>query len=123
MLALIPESVKHKINGVVVSIHRRDNSSDSSSSGLLSPVESPRLRRGHKRQLSLSSFGLRRSICSTTAIALVTIVGLWWTFVPAGQIQSQTTPIENDNSNDLIPIGQSVDVDGREVFWWEQFPR
>ncbi|KAL6253398.1 hypothetical protein RBB50_001122 [Rhinocladiella similis] len=122
MLELIPETVKHKFNSAIVAIHQRDNSSDSSSSGLLSPVGSPRLRRGHKRQLSLSSFSLRRSICSATAIVLLAIIGLWWTFVPAGQVQIQTTPIQDDN-NDSIPIGQSEDRDGREVFWWEQFPR
>ncbi|KAK6387018.1 hypothetical protein LTS17_000283 [Exophiala oligosperma] len=123
MLELIPGSVKHKLNSAIVAIHQRDNSSDSSSSGLLSPVGSPRLRRGHKRQLSLSSFSPRRSICTATAIALLTIIGLWWTFVPAGQVQIQTTNSVQDDNNDFIPIGQSVDRDGREVFWWEQFPR
>ncbi|KAK5449413.1 hypothetical protein LTS15_008957 [Exophiala xenobiotica] len=121
MIDLIPESVKDKFNNTIVAIHRRDHSNDSSSSGLLSPVGNPRLRLGHKRQLSLSSFNPRKSAWTAAGIALLTIISLWWSFGPVGRVDLQAPAQQDDNG--AIPIGQSRYQDGREVFWWEQFPR
>ncbi|KAJ9495545.1 hypothetical protein H2202_009086 [Exophiala xenobiotica] len=121
MIDLIPESVKDKFNNTIVAIHRRDYSSDSSSSGLLSPVGNPRLRLGHKRQLSLSRFNPRKSAWTAAGIALLTIISLWWSFSPVGRVDLQAPAQQDDNG--AIPIGQSRYQDGREVFWWEQFPR
>jgi hypothetical protein len=121
MIDLIPESVKDKFNNTIVAIHRRDHSSDSSSSGLLSPVGNPRLRLGHKRQLSLSRFNPRKSAWTAAGIALLTIISLWWSFGPVGRVDLQSPGRQDDNG--AIPIGQSRYQDGREVFWWEQFPR
>jgi len=121
MIDLIPESVKDKFNNTIVAIHRRDPSSDSSSSGLLSPVGTPRLRLGHKRQLSLSSFNPRKSSWTAAAITLLTIISLWWSFGPVRRVGLQAPEQQDDNGP--IPLGQSRYLQGREVFWWEQFPR
>merc|ERR1712000_167960 len=116
MIDLIPESVKDKFNNTIVAIHRRDPSSDSSSSGLLSPVGTPRLRLGHKRQLSLSSFNPRKSSWTAAAITLLTIISLWWSFGPVRRVGLQAPEQQDDNGP--IPLGQSRYLQGREVFWW-----
>lgn len=90
--------------------------------GLLGRAGSPPKR--HRRQLSLSSFPARRlSTYALYALALLVcaLVALWLH-------QNSTTPppqaqIPKETPGERIPLGQSRDRDGREVFWWEQFPR
>lgn len=100
-------------------IHQRDWSSDSSSSGVLSPVESHSSRRGHRRTLSLFSLSTHKAICSTAVIVLLTFV-LLWSFKPSSRVQVAEVDRVEERP---IAIGKSEDRDGREVFWWEQFPR
>ncbi|KIX08042.1 uncharacterized protein Z518_02697 [Rhinocladiella mackenziei CBS 650.93] len=122
MIDLLSKSITGKLK-TSHSVHIRDWSTDTSSSGLLSPVGSPKWRRGHRRQLSLTRFYIQpgKAICTAAAIALLTVVGLWWSFRPVGRVPMQEPDIEGDHG--LIPMGQSESRDGREVFWWEQFPR
>lgn len=129
MLELLPKSVTSKLNSPVwVTTHRRDWSSDSSGSSLLSPIETP-WRRGHRRQLGFARTKTSRAICTAAAIALLTVVLLWWTFSPTSDdfpLELLEPDIEDGNAadpNGPIPAGKSVERNGREVFWWEEFPR
>ncbi|KAI1620485.1 hypothetical protein EDD37DRAFT_659586 [Exophiala viscosa] len=85
----------------------------------LSPVGSPRSRWGHRHQLSLSSLRTRKILCSATAIAILTVLGLWWSFT---HIDHLHVPTRADDGG-AIPLGQSRYRGGREIFWWEHFPR
>lgn len=85
--------------------------------------ESPPL--GHKRQVSLSSFSPRKAtwlVCVALLLLIVlfaaTTTGYIWT--SPGRISG---PGIVPDDGERIPIGKSVDRDGREVFWWEEFPR
>ena len=101
--------------------YARPDGDDEADFGLLGHAGSPRKR--HRRQLSLSSFPARRlSIYALYALALLvcTFLGIWLhqrsTAAPEPQIPKETP-------GERIPLGQSRDRDGREIFWWEQFPR
>jgi hypothetical protein len=93
---------------------------DEASFGLLAPG-SPRKR--HRRQLSLSSFPARRVITYILcAAALLTcaLVAIW---LHANGSTLGEPKVVAETPGERIPLGQSRDRGGREVFWWEQFPR
>ncbi|EXJ66559.1 uncharacterized protein A1O5_10229 [Cladophialophora psammophila CBS 110553] len=128
MIDLLPKSLTNKFNdATVISIHKRDWSSDSSGSSLLNPVESPRPRRGRRRQWKISRLQPSKAICYAAAIALLTAVSLWWFLRPTsagGLIEIPEPDVDDGLEEDgPIPMGKSVDRNGREVFWWEKFPR
>lgn len=89
---------------------------------LTTPAGSPQKR--HRRQLSLSSFPARRLITYTlyaAALLICALVAVWLHLNRA--VPAPKAPIAKDTPGERIPLGQSRDRDGREVFWWEQFPR
>jgi hypothetical protein len=99
----------------------RVSAEDESGFGLLAPAGSPRKR--HRRQLSLSSFPARRLVTyALYAAALLTcaLVAAWLHFNSQGAPKND---LPKEAPGERIPLGQSRDRDGREVFWWEQFPR
>jgi hypothetical protein len=94
---------------------------DEAAHGLLGFATSPRKR--HRRQLSLSSFPRRIFIYAVYAVALAGfLLGAKWLSSLAAGAQSDFR-IPEETPGVQIPIGQSRMRDGREVFWWEQFPR
>lgn len=99
----------------------RPNGDDEADLGLLGRVGSPPKR--HRRQLSLSSFPARRLITyALYAVALLvcTLVAIW---LHQGRTAAPAPQIPKEMPGERIPLGQSRDRDGREIFWWEQFPR
>ncbi|OAL35374.1 hypothetical protein AYO20_05425 [Fonsecaea nubica] len=128
MLDLLPKSLSTKFNdAIAISTHKRDWSTDSSGSSLLSPSQSPRPRRGRRRQWKRLRFLPSKTICYAAAIAILTVIALWWFLNPTptgGHLEFSKPDVDDGVPEDgPIPIGQSVDRGGREVFWWEQFPR
>ena len=83
------------------------------------PLGSPYL--GQTRRSGLSSFSLRKAAwLVATGFFLIAVC-----LTAAGRVRP-TIHFGNSHSSDHdgpIPLGQSVDRGGREVFWWEQFPR
>lgn len=124
MIELLPESIRDIFTNSI-SFYNRGWINDSTGSGLLSPGDLPRARRvGHKRHLSLSVFSPRKGLWTAAAIAFLTALGLWWSFGPISRLQIQVPDVEDAGPTfPLIPLGESRDRGGREVFWWEQFPR
>lgn len=110
-------------------------SADSSNNGLLSHVESPRFRQGHRRQLSLSRLRSRKALCSVTVFVILLLV-FALSPVSVNQIRDpyheQSSKdrtngageifLDNEDGGGIIPLGQSRERKGREFFWWEQFP-
>ncbi len=93
--------------------HSRDWSSDSSSDGLLSPTGSPGRPRWRKSGATL--LRSRRTgywACLLFVVALLSLWTLWR--------KRSAEPFDDGGE---IPLGQSRYRGGREVFWWEQFPR
>jgi hypothetical protein len=130
MIELVSKSFADKIKPPAwITTHRREWSTDSSGSSLLSHNGSSHVRRGHRRQWSLSKLKTGRALCTAGAIVLLTILGLLWSFGPGtvGSVLDVSDPDaqEGDTTdpNGPIPWGKSVERGGREVFWWEQFPR
>ncbi|KIW30788.1 uncharacterized protein PV07_02490 [Cladophialophora immunda] len=128
MIDLLPKSLSNKFNdSAAISIHKRDWSTDSSGSSLLSPAESPRRRRARRRQWKLSRCLPSKAICYAAALALLTVISLWWFLRPTstdGLFEILRPDVDDSVAEDgPIPIGKSVDRAGREVFWWEEFPR
>ena len=112
MLELLPKSLVDVVTRPKI-FHSRDWSTDSSSDGLLSPTGSP--VRARWRKSSASLFRNRRSAYWACVLLVVVALGLWtWSR------QDDEIPVHDGEE---VPIGQSRYRDGREVFWWEQFPR
>jgi len=120
MTELRPKSIGDKFATLI--LHARALSEDSSSSGLLGPATSSP-RRGHLRRRSLSSFQARRSIWTAGTITLLMVLGVCLWFSPTSPPANIRGPVQVADDDGDIPLGQSVDRGGREVFWWEQFPR
>ncbi|KEF56616.1 uncharacterized protein A1O9_06805 [Exophiala aquamarina CBS 119918] len=115
--------------------HTHKWSADSSNGGLLSPEGSSRPRQGHRRQLSLSRLRSRKAFCSITAFVLILLV---FAVSPVSVDQfrdpyseeqstdrfagSREIVLEGHDDGGIVPLGQSRNRDGREFFWWEQFP-
>jgi hypothetical protein len=86
---------------------------------------------GHKRKLSASLFlPARRQRWTWCAVASATLLALWVLFSRKAQIVgsgSTDTAAEEENydrpdsEQPVITIGTSIEWNGREVFWWEQF--
>ncbi len=131
MLELLPGSFKEKFisrtSTSTVAINKFDWTSDdvASSNGLLSPgaAGSPRFLRGHRRHLSLSSFQPRKAGCTVAAATLLIAFAFLWLFVAGAQEPGTGSALAAGGDSGVIPIGQSRDRNGREVFWWEQFAR
>ncbi|ETI27144.1 hypothetical protein G647_09826 [Cladophialophora carrionii CBS 160.54] len=133
MIELVPKSLTDKLSSSAwITTHRHNWSSDSSGSGLLSPGGSPPLREGHRRHPSHSRFKPRRALWTAGAIAFLTVIALCWSLFPARIDQRLEIPepdVDHGDGADAIdseapiPPGKSVERNGREVFWWEQFPR
>ncbi|KAJ9653095.1 hypothetical protein H2198_007709 [Neophaeococcomyces mojaviensis] len=83
------------------------------------PLASPHL--GHRRQVSLSSFNARKTAWFAGAglFLLALCLATAGYFRPALRFNNLNTT----DDNGPIPLGKSVSRGGREVFWWEQFPR
>jgi hypothetical protein len=84
--------------------------------------------RGHTRKLSASSFlPTRRRTWTLCVVASATLLALWVLFSHkvrflGGSTEARTQiPIVQDGPPPEIEIGKSIDWNGREVFWWEQF--
>jgi hypothetical protein len=127
MLELLPESVREKFiprsSTSIIAANQLDWASDTSSNGLLSPAGSPRFRRGHRRHLSLSRFQPRKAVCTVAAVALFIVFALLWLFVAGAHEPGNGKDLAPDGDSGIIPLGQSRYRDGREIFWWEYFPR
>ncbi|KIV81461.1 hypothetical protein PV11_03648 [Exophiala sideris] len=119
MLQHISGFIKDNFNSYIPIEKHEDGDTESPIDGPLSPVGSPRSRWGHRRRLGLSNPRTRKILCTTTALAVLTVLGLWWSLRHFHYLQ---IPVKEDDGG-LIPLGQSRYRDGREVFWWEQFPK
>lgn len=85
--------------------------------------ESPPL--GHRRQVSLSSFSPRKItwlICVALLLLIVLFAATTTGYVWTGPKRQNGPGIVPDDGQS-IPLGKSIYRNGREVFWWEQFPR
>ncbi|KAK5948405.1 hypothetical protein OHC33_010579 [Knufia fluminis] len=85
-----------------------------------SPLGSGSPQLGHRRRISLSSFNPRKAAWLATAglfVLGVLLLGTTTSYVSDALRQQE---VDDDAP---IPLGKSVDRGGREVFWWEQFPR
>ena len=100
----------------------RASADDESGFGLLATAGSSRKR--HRRQLSLSSFPARRLVTYAlyaAALLVCALVAAWLHFNAQTALKAELPTVE---FGETIPLGQSRrDRDGREIFWWEQFPR
>ncbi|OAP64108.1 hypothetical protein AYL99_00080 [Fonsecaea erecta] len=110
MIDLLPKSLSNKFNhSTAVSFHNRDWSNDSSGSSLLSPGESSRPRRVQRRQWKLPRRLPSRQICYAAAIALLTVLALWWFLHPtgtAGLLGTSEPDVDNEIAEDgPIPVG------------------
>lgn len=101
-------------------IHSR--SSTHGASPAYSPIENPAAKPGHRRQISLSSPNPRK-------ITWVVLAGLLAVACFLIATAKYTSPLigwhgtSQDDRDLYLPLGKSMDRGGREVFWWEQFPR
>ena len=88
------------------------------SEGLLDPTGGSDRR--YRRPLGLLSFGGRRKIWTACAVICLGILALW----AYEQFSTGDTGPQEDLSKYTgeLPWGSAHDVDGEEVFWWEQFP-
>jgi hypothetical protein len=87
--------------------------------------------REHTRKLSASSFlPARRQRWTWCTIASATLLALWVLFSHKAQIISSDTTDEAaedepydrpDSEQPVIEIGKTIEWNGREFFWWEQF--
>lgn len=87
--------------------------------------------RGHQRKVSASSFlPARRQRWTWCAVASATLLALWVLFSHKAQIISSGSTDEAaneephnrpDSEQPVIEIGTSIEWNGREVFWWQQF--
>lgn len=116
-------------------IHKNDWSADSSSNGLLSPGGSSRLRRGHRRQLSFSRLRSKKAFCTTAVFVLILLL-FALSPVSVDQLRDpyrEESPVDratgdgeifigDTDDGGIVPLGQSRERNGREFFWWEQFP-
>ena len=112
MIELLSKQVLDKVARPKI-FHRRDWSSDSSSDGLLSPTGSPGRPRWRKSRASL--LRSRRTAYWACLLFVVSLLSLWTLLR-----KRNAEPFDDGGE---IPLGQSRGRDGREVFWWEQFPR
>ena len=110
MLELSPKKLIERVGKP--SYHSRDWSTDSSSDGLLSPTGSP--GRSRWRRSKSAWYRPRRSIWLSVTLSTIAVFALW-TFL------GRRHELLDDGG--LIPNGESRYREGREVFWWEQFPR
>lgn len=112
MIELLSKQVFDKVGRPEI-FHSRDWSPDSSSDGLLSPTGSPGRPRWRKSRVSL--LRSRRTAYWACLVFVVSLLGLL--------TLSREQNAEPFDDGGEIPLGQSRYRDGREVFWWEQFPR
>lgn len=77
---------------------------------------------GHRRSASLSSFSPRKAAWLVSTALLVLVVLLLTTTSYVGLAVDWRGNVSPDDDRP-IPWGKSVGRGGREVFWWEQFPR
>ena len=112
MIELLSKQVFDKVGRPSI-FHSRDWSSDSSSDGLLSPTGSPGRPRWRKSGASL--LRSRRTAYWACLLFVVSLLSLW--------TLSRDRNVEPYDDGGEIPLGQSRYRDGREVFWWEAFPR
>lgn len=94
---------------------------DDSGFGLLAPAGTPRKR--HRRQLSLSSFPARRLFTYALYAAALLVCGLLAAWLHFNNQGAPNAELPKEVIGERIPLGQSRDRDGREIFWWEQFPK
>jgi len=90
-----------------------------------SPLSSGSPQLGHRRQISLSSFSTRKAawLAAAGLLALaILLLGTTTSYVKDA-IGPQKTSAPAADDDRPITLGTSVDRGGREVFWWEQFPR
>lgn len=101
-------------------LHNRSSTRDNSIP--YTPVDNPGSKLGHRRQISLSSPNPRKItwVLVTSLFALVCFLAATAQYTSPLIGWHGTSPNDDDIH---IPLGKSVDRDGREVFWWEQFPR
>ncbi|OAP54126.1 hypothetical protein AYL99_11661 [Fonsecaea erecta] len=112
MIDPLPKSLSNKFNhSTAISFLHRDWTKHSWGSSLLSPGDSPRSKK----------YGY------AAAIALLSILALWWFPNPTGTggLLGTSEPGVDDEITEEgpIPVGTSVIRGGREVFWWEEFPK
>ena len=91
---------------------------------------SPTNTEGHKRKLSASSLlPAKRQRVTWCAVASATLFALWLLFAHKAQIigsgpgeRWKGAEIQRpDSEPPVLELGQSVDWNGTEIFWWEQF--
>ncbi len=78
---------------------------------------------GRRRQVSLSSFNPRKVAWLAAAalfVLAVVLLGTTTSYVSDAIGQLKASVVDDDAP---IPLGHSVGRGGREVFWWEQYPR
>ena len=91
------------------------------SEGLLDPAGGA--SRPYRRQRSLASFLGRRKIWTICALIFISILTLWvWEQYPDAVGGSFGLHEDLSKYTGELPWGSAHNVDGREVFWWEQFP-
>lgn len=100
-------------------LHTR--SANDGSSARYSSLDNQGAKLGHRRQISLSSPSPRK-------VTWLVLAGLFAFICFLVATARYTSPLigwhgtSQDDRDLYIPLGKSVDRDGREVFWWEQFP-
>ena len=92
------------------------------SEGLLDPAGGT--SRSYRRQRSLSSLLGRRKIWAICALIFVSVLTLWvWEQYPDAVGGSLGLHEDLSKYTGVLPWGQAHNVNGEEVFWWEQFPQ
>ncbi|KPI41162.1 uncharacterized protein AB675_7939 [Cyphellophora attinorum] len=84
----------------------------------------PGASRPYRRQLSITRFSARRLFLYVTGALVVAACVSALAKLAANLTRgSEQHAIPEEIPGEPIPLGQSRDRGGREVFWWEQFPR
>jgi len=103
---------------------RRSEESETSS-GLLSEfdIEPPEWTSNSKPKWA--QVGGKKSTWIAGLVVCVLLLGggILVSISGRGPPGTEKLPSPPPQDNGEIPLGQSRDINGREVFWWEQFPR
>lgn len=93
----------------------------SPSEGLLDGAVRP--ERAYRRQAAWSRGLGRRKLWTVCTVIVIAVIALTtWRKFPADDPGPYLSAQELEKYTGELPWGRAHNVDGREVFWWEQFP-